>query len=90
VNNIKVEDIINGNKRVLLALLSQGELTISQLKDYCGLSLTGMYNALNKLLKANLVEEIREDNFPFRRLIRLTRKGRKVALLLRELEELLS
>ncbi|MCD6510198.1 MAG: helix-turn-helix transcriptional regulator [Thermoprotei archaeon] len=87
--NIKVGDLINGNKKVLLALLDQGELTISELKERCGLSLTGMYSALNKLIKAGLLEEVRESNFPFRRLVRLTKKGREAALLLRRLDEIL-
>jgi len=35
------------------------------------------------------LEEVRESNFPFRRLVRLTKKGREAALLLRRLDEIL-
>ncbi len=84
----KIGDLINGNRKVLIALLRYGESTISELKERAGLSLTGIYNSLRKLLDMGLVEEVRESRFPFRRLIRLTDRGRKVALLLEQLDSI--
>lgn len=85
----KMNDLINGNRKVLLALLKYGESTISELKERAGMSLTGIYNSIRKLLDVGLIEEVRESKFPFRRMIRLTEKGRKIASLLEQLDSLI-
>ncbi|MCS7373830.1 MAG: winged helix-turn-helix transcriptional regulator, partial [archaeon GB-1845-036] len=47
------------------------------------------YNALKILHDNGLIAEEREEDFPRRRLISLTEKGRKIAKLLVEIEKIL-
>ncbi len=70
---------------ILLALL-KGEKKITDLRPATGLSTTSIYHNVDRLLRSGLVEEDREK-VPGTRILRLTEKGRRVARILRALEE---
>lgn len=75
-----------GTIEVLLYLIEKDKAIITNLKSVVGQ--TALYNALNKLLNEKLVEESREHPFN-KRVIKMTTKGGKVALLLQEIEKIL-
>lgn len=79
-----------GSIRIMLLLNNKGGLTLTDIKDNVSCSLSAVYNALRKLKDAGLIEEEFEEDFPRRRLISLTEKGKKVAEKLEEIEEELS
>jgi len=70
---------------ILLALLD-GEKKITDLRPSTGLSTTSIYNNVGRLLRSGLLEEDR-DSVPGTRILRLTEKGRRVAAILKALEE---
>ena len=76
--------------RILVTLLITGPLSFSELANKVGSSNVTIYNALKRLKKVDLIAEEREEDFPRRRLISLTEKGRKIAKLLVEIEKILS
>ncbi len=76
-----------GSIKILLFLNNKDALTLTDVKDGVPCSLSAIYNALRKLKDAGLIEERMEDTFPRRRLISLTERGRKVAELLKEIED---
>lgn len=75
--------------RVLVYLLENDSSTISDILNKGDFSQTSLYNALRKLKDADLIQEELEKEFPRRRLISLTEKGKKVAEKLEEIEKLL-
>ena len=78
-----------GALQALLALLREGPLPLTSLASRVDCSISTLYNAVGKLLKAGLVAEEREEAFPRRRVFKLTEKGRAVAEKLAEVEEIL-
>ncbi|MEM3390548.1 MAG: winged helix-turn-helix domain-containing protein [Nitrososphaerota archaeon] len=75
--------------RILILLLKEA-YPVSEIIYKVGASQQAVYNALRKLKDAGLIQEELEKEFPRRRLISLTDKGRKVAEKLEEIERLLS
>jgi len=76
--------------RILVLLFRKKEpLTISALRRMINSSQDALYNALKLLYDNGLIAEEREEDFPRRRLISLTDRGRKVAELLVEIERIL-
>lgn len=75
--------------RVLVYLLKSKSSTVSDILNKGNFSQTSLYNALRKLKDAGLIQEELEQEFPRRRLISLTEKGRKVAEKLEEIEGIL-
>lgn len=65
-------------------------MPVSEAIRKVGASQQAVYNALRKLKDAGLIQEELEQEFPRRRLISLTEKGRKVDEKLEEIEEVLS
>jgi DNA-binding MarR family transcriptional regulator len=84
------DPIITPASRILIVLLRNGELLMSDIIVKAKLSRQAVFNNVRDLLEAGLVTEKREEGFPPRRLISLTEKGRKVAEKLEEIEEELS
>ncbi|MCD6562463.1 MAG: helix-turn-helix transcriptional regulator [Thermoproteales archaeon] len=79
-----------GALRILLVLYrNKNPMTISELLDANVVKQFALYNALKKLKEIELIEENREDKWPFRRIFRLTDKGRLVAEKLLEIEDIL-
>jgi len=76
--------------KVLLVLAREDNLPVSIIVDRTKSSPNAIYNALRRLIQTDLIKEEREKGFPYRRLISLTEKGRKVAELLVEIEKILS
>ncbi|MEM3390464.1 MAG: winged helix DNA-binding protein [Thermoproteota archaeon] len=76
--------------RIFLFLSKKGATTLTEIKDNVNYSLSAIYNALRKLKDAGLIQEELEKEFPRRRLISLTDKGRKVAEKLEEIEKVLA
>lgn len=77
-----------GALKLLLHLFREGPKPISELKGRVAWQ-HALYTAVEKLRDAGLVEEIVEREFPKRRLVALTEKGRRVAELLLRVEELM-
>lgn len=80
-----------GAIRFLTYLLNQpGHSTIitRAVKDL-DVGQTALYSTIYKLLDAGLVQEERSDKVPFTRRLILTDKGRRVAELLSQIEEVL-
>ena len=80
----------SGASIILIVLLDHGELSYSDIKEKTGLPTHTAYRTLNSLLKNNLIEEKREEEFPRRRLFKLTDRGRKIAEKLVEIEDILN
>ena len=76
-------------QEVLKALLGKEKLTIRALIAIVNRSPNAILAAVNKLVGLGLLEEMREREFPKRRLVRLTSKGVKVAELLHQLDSIL-
>ncbi|MCX8181648.1 MAG: helix-turn-helix transcriptional regulator [Candidatus Methanomethyliaceae archaeon] len=72
--------------RVLVYLSRNNKSAVSDILNKGDFSQTSLYNALRKLKDAGLIQEELENEFPRRRLISLTEKGRKVAEKLEEIE----
>ena len=75
--------------RVLLMLLRDGPLGISQLQDRIISSQSSLYNSINRLNANGLTREAKMTAFPFRRKIDLTKKGKYVAKKVAELSDIL-
>lgn len=73
----------------ILVLLTKEAYPVSEIIRQVGSSQQAIYNALRKLKDAGLIQEELETDFPRRRLISLTEKGRKVAEKLEEIEKML-
>jgi DNA-binding MarR family transcriptional regulator len=67
---------------VLLTVYRNGKLTMSELYEKTKFSTITILNHVNTLIKAGLLEEEREGNFPKRRVIKVSNEGRRVASLL--------
>lgn len=75
---------------MLIALNKEGAMAVSEAIRKVGVSQQAVYNALRKLKDAGLIEEKLEEEFPRRRLISLTEKGKRVAEALKKIEEVLA
>lgn len=67
---------------ILLTIYRNGKLTMSALYDKTKFSTITLLNHVNALIKAGLLEEEREGNFPKRRVIKISSEGERVASLL--------
>ena len=72
--------------RILITLLD-GEQTYTEVKTKVKAAQDTINRALNNLINLGLIVEKFENKFPRRRLFNLTVKGRKIALLLKKIEE---
>ena len=75
--------------RILLYLLGQRRAMRKELRDRINASQPAIYRAIAVLLESGLAREVKEDHFPYRIWLELTDKGRKVAELLSQIEEVL-
>ena len=73
----------------LLYLLKKEKVKVSDALRDLEVGQVALYNALDKLIKADLISERRGDRFPFPRFFILTDKGRRVAEHLVEIEKIL-
>jgi len=80
-------------KRAALQILSflykNNKATRTELRDNVEASLSAIYSTLPILMKLGLIEEKTLGEFPFSVVISLTKKGKKIALHLVEIENLL-
>jgi len=67
---------------ILLTVYRSGRLTMSELYERTRFSTITILNHVNGLIKAGLLEEEREGNFPKRRVIKVSGEGKRVASLL--------
>lgn len=74
---------------LLITLLKYGKLSLNELREKSELSNQTVYNNARRLKEMELIQEELEQEFPRRRLISLTEKGRKVAEKLEEIEKIL-
>jgi len=79
-----------GSVRIILLLSRRGDVTLTDLRDNVGCSISSIYNALPKLKNAGIIQESLEADFPRRRRISLTAKGKRVAEKLADVERILS
>jgi len=82
----KLEDITEKGFKILLFLLKVKGAKIKDFYDKLHLGRETVYRCLRYLDKYGLIDEKRRGNVRF---IFLTEKGRRVALLLKEIEEIL-
>jgi DNA-binding MarR family transcriptional regulator len=75
--------------KILLALLASSETPIMALPKKAGLGSNAVYNSIRWLTERHLVHETREEELPRRRFISLSDDGRKIAELLKSIEEML-
>ena len=75
--------------RILLYLLGQERAMRKELRDRINASQPAIYRAIRLLIDAGLAMEVKEDRFPYRIWLELTDKGRRVAELLSQIEEVL-
>ncbi|MBM5806041.1 MAG: winged helix-turn-helix transcriptional regulator [Candidatus Verstraetearchaeota archaeon] len=67
---------------ILLTVYRGGKLTMSELHERTRFSTITILNHVNGLIKAGLLEEEREGDFPKRRVIKVSGEGKRVASLL--------
>jgi len=78
-----------GSIRLLLLLSKKGVASLTELKSCLDCSLSAIYNSLEKLKEAGLIQEDVQKNFPRKRLISLTCKGSMIASKLEEIEKMM-
>ena len=81
--------IVDEASVLLITLLKYGRLSLLELREKSNLSNQTVYNNARRLKEMGLIQEELEEEFPRRRLISLTEKGKKVAEKLEEIERLL-
>jgi DNA-binding MarR family transcriptional regulator len=84
-----MSEIFEGTAKTLKFLSKRNQASITELKDGVRISQDAIYNAIEKLKDAGLLEEKKERRFPRRRLLILTGRGAKVAEKLLEIDELM-
>ena len=67
---------------ILLAVNCAGKLTMSELYEKTKFSTITILNHVNALIKSGLLEEEREGTFPKKRLIKVSKEGGRVAMML--------
>jgi len=72
--------------KVLLALLKKGQTPIMSIPELASLGGNAVYNSVRWLYEKGLATDLREKEPPRRRMIGLTEKGKKVAVLLEQVE----
>ncbi len=93
VKRVKKLEVLENTKAlmILIALLVYERIQISRINNSVGGSLATIYRTVKLLEKADIIERERVRGFPERVYVKLTKKGRKVALkvseILRILEE---
>jgi DNA-binding MarR family transcriptional regulator len=75
--------------RVLLTLYEEGPLPRTKLIEKAPVGKQAIYTALKTLWKLKLAEEKRSEGFPGTVIDKLTKKGKRVAKKVMEIEELL-
>jgi DNA-binding MarR family transcriptional regulator len=78
--------LTESESRVLVALLRAKAIPIMSLPKAAGLGNGAVYNSVRSLTDRGFVTEEREANLPRRRFMKLTEKGRRVAVLLERVE----
>jgi DNA-binding MarR family transcriptional regulator len=78
--------LTESESRVLMALLRAKEIPIMSLPKAAGLGNGAVYNSVRSLTERGFVSEEREANLPRRRFMKLTEKGRRVAVILERVE----
>ena len=78
--------LTESESRVLLALLREKQIPIMSLPKAAGLGNGAVYNSVRSLAERGLLSEERETNLPRRRFMKLTEKGRRIAVLLERVE----
>ncbi len=73
----------------LLYLYENGETNFTNAVRSLKTGQAALYSAVSRLLEAGLILEERGDVFPFTRKFKLTDRGRRVAMLLAEIEKIL-
>ena len=81
--------IFKRNIEILLTLHNNPPLNVRSLISRVKGSPITVEKMINELMNAGLIEEEREDTFPFRRKLRLTDTGKKVVEKIMELKEIL-
>ncbi|MCX7914373.1 MAG: winged helix-turn-helix transcriptional regulator [Thermodesulfovibrionales bacterium] len=89
VNGMQRKIIVDEAGVLLITLLKYGKLSLLELREKSELSNQTVYNNARRLKEMGLIQEELENEFPRRRLISLTEKGRKVAEKLEEIEGML-
>ena len=72
--------------KVLLALLKEGQAPIMSLPELAGLGGNAVFNSVRWLSEMGLASDLREKDPPRRRMIGLTEKGKKIAVLMEQVE----
>ena len=79
-----------GNLRVLVFLLDSGEVNFQGIVDELPLTGRSLYGVIDKLKGLTLIKtRIDKSTYPPKNMISLSEKGKKVAKLLKEVEEVL-
>ncbi|WP_338604881.1 winged helix-turn-helix domain-containing protein (plasmid) [Sulfolobus tengchongensis] len=76
-------------ERVLL-VLSDEFLTVTQVIELTKANSSAVLKAINELKEMGLIEEEREKEFPRRRFVKLTDRGKIVAQHLKEIDKILN
>jgi DNA-binding MarR family transcriptional regulator len=76
--------------RIILHLYKEEKASRTDLRKNIDASIAAIYNALPKLRNLGLIEETKEEAFPFTVVVTLTKKGKKVASHLSEIEKILA
>lgn len=76
-----------GAIRFLIYLVGKGDkVDITNALQDLDVGQSALYTAIEKLVKAGLISEVRSDSFPFPRRFSLTVKGENIARKLAEIE----
>jgi len=78
-----------GALQVLIVLSKNPGIMLTELLQKVDASSKTVMRAVNHLLKIGLIKEVREEEFPRRRRLYPTEKGRRIGELLEKIEEVL-
>lgn len=79
-----------GNIIILLFIGKEGQATKADLERNLPVSQTLAFSATERLKNAGLIEEVKQETFPFSKILRPTEKGRAVAYHLAAIDSLLA
>ena len=67
--------------QIIEALFTKGEMTYSEIRNHVGGSTTTVYRKLEILDKNNIIIEVQEEYFPFRRVFKLylSKRNQRIA-----------
>lgn len=85
---VSIYELVSREKSfdILNELLSYGELTVSELLKKIGGSASTITRRINELIEAGLILERSSKKWPYKRLLRLTDYGKRIAKRLRSLK----